>query len=46
MARENARLKRENEKLMAKLEKAEIIIDVQKKLSKLLGLSLPEDVSK
>ncbi len=46
VARENARLKRENEKLTAKLEKAEIIIDVQKKLSELLGLSLPEDVSK
>jgi regulator of replication initiation timing len=30
MARENARLKRENEKLKAKLDKAEIIIDVQK----------------
>ncbi len=46
VSREIARLKRENEKLTEKLEKAEIIIDVQKKLSKLLGLSLPEDVSK
>ncbi len=43
VARENARLKRENEQLKARLDKAEIIIDVQKKLSKLLGVSLPED---
>ncbi len=32
-------LKRENEKLRTRLEQAEIIIDVQKKLSQLLGLT-------
>jgi len=32
------RLRRENEELRARLEKAELIIDVQKKLSRLLGL--------
>jgi transposase-like protein len=46
VARENARLKREVEKLKAKLERAETIIDVQKKLSQILGLSLPEDAEK
>ena len=34
---ELARLQRENEQLRARLEQAEIIIDVQKKLAKLLG---------
>lgn len=37
-AKENERLKRENEKLKKKLDQAATIIDVQKKLSKLLGL--------
>jgi transposase-like protein len=32
-------LRRENERLRARLEQTEIIIDVQKKLSKLLGLT-------
>ena len=36
---ELAQLQRENERLRARLEQAEIIIDVQKKLSKLLGLA-------
>jgi transposase-like protein len=36
---ELAQLQRENERLRARLEQAEIIIDVQKKLSKLLGLT-------
>ncbi len=36
---ELAQLQRENEKLRARLEQAEIIIDVQKKLSQLLGLT-------
>jgi transposase len=36
--KEMAHLRRENERLQAKLDKAEIIIDVQKKLSSLLGL--------
>lgn len=35
---EMARLQRENERLRARLEQAEMIIDVQKKLSRLLGL--------
>lgn len=46
VARENARLKRENEQLKAKLEQAETIMEVQKKLSKLLGLSRPEEAKK
>jgi transposase len=37
-ADEFARLQRENERLRARLEQAELIIDVQKKLSRLLGL--------
>jgi transposase-like protein len=37
-AEEFARLQRENERLRARLEQAELIIDVQKKLSRLLGL--------
>jgi transposase len=36
---ELAALQRENERLRARLEQTEIIIDVQKKLSKLLGLT-------
>ena len=39
-AEELAQLQRENERLRARLEQAEIIIDVQKKLSKLLGLTM------
>ena len=39
LAREVARLKRENERLQARLAQAETIIEVQKKLSQLLGLS-------
>lgn len=41
-AEEAARLRRENERLQEKLRQAEIIIDVQKKLSALLGVELPE----
>ena len=37
-AAEIARLQRENERLRAQLERAELIIDVQKKLSQMLGL--------
>jgi transposase len=37
---ELARLQRENERLHARLEQAEMIIDVQKKLSRLLGLPM------
>jgi len=39
---ELARLQRENERLRVRLEQAELIIDVQKKLSRLLGLTPDE----
>lgn len=39
-AAEVARLRRENERLQARLQQAETIIEVQKKLSALLGLNL------
>jgi transposase-like protein len=42
---ELARLRRENERLRAELEKAEIIIDVQKKLARLLGQKTDETES-
>ena len=38
LAREVTRLRRENERLQARLDQAETIIEVQKKLSTLLGL--------
>ena len=38
-AEENARLRRENERLRVRLQQAETIIEVQKKLSALLGLT-------
>ncbi len=41
--REIALLKRENARLEARLEKAEAIIEVQKKVSQLLGVELPPD---
>lgn len=41
-AMEVARLQRENERLRVRLEQAELIIDVQKKLSQLLGLAPDE----
>ena len=44
-AEELAQLQRENERLRARLEQAEIIIDVQKKLSKLLGLTMEKTES-
>jgi hypothetical protein len=37
------RLQRENERLQASLEQAEMIIEVQKKLSRLLGLATEEN---
>ena len=40
---ENERLKRENQRLAAKLQQAETIIEVQKKLSEILGIQLPPD---
>ena len=45
LAREVARLRRENERLQARLDQAEAIIDVQKKLSQLLGPSPEENES-
>jgi transposase-like protein len=38
---DNDRLRRENHRLTAKLRQAETIIEVQKKLSELLGIPLP-----
>jgi len=38
---ENGRLRRENQRLAAKLRQAETIIEVQKKLSEILGIPLP-----
>jgi hypothetical protein len=39
---ENERLKQENQRLTAKLRQAETIIEVQKKLSEILGLPQPQ----
>ena len=39
---ENARLQRENERLREELRKAHLIIDVQKKVSQILGVPLEE----
>ena len=41
LAEENAALRRENERLRARLQQAETIIDVQKKLSEILGVEMP-----
>jgi len=38
---DNERLKRENQRLAAKLHQAETIIEIQKKLSEILGIPLP-----
>lgn len=38
LADENARLRRENERLKKRLEQAELIIEVQKKVSQILGV--------
>jgi transposase len=43
LEREVTRLQRENERLQASLEQAEMIIEVQKKLSRLLGLATEEN---
>ena len=45
-AKEMAKLQRENERLQARLAQAEMIIEVQKKLSQLLGLSPVESESR
>lgn len=41
-AMEIARLQRENKRLQEKLERAELIIDVQKKVARLLGVPLED----
>ena len=41
LAKENAALRRENERLRVRLQQAETIIDVQKKLSQILGVEMP-----
>ena len=43
LEREVVRLRRENERLQDSLEQAEMIIEVQKKLSRLLGLATEEN---
>lgn len=43
LAQEVAKLQRENEQLKKKLKKAETIIDFQKKISDLLGISQDQD---
>lgn len=45
LTKENDRLRRENAQLRGKLEQAELIIDVQKKVSRLLGTPLRGDES-
>jgi transposase-like protein len=40
LQRENAQLRRENERLTRRLRQAELIIDVQKKVSQILGIPL------
>jgi transposase-like protein len=42
LAKEVARLQRENERLQSRLKQAETIIEVQKKVSELLGISLQQ----
>ena len=42
LAKELARMQRDNDRLQARLKQAEIIIEVQKKVSQLLGITLPE----
>lgn len=43
LEKELAELRREKKRLQARLEEAEMIIDVQKKLSRLLGLATEEN---
>jgi transposase len=42
LAAENEKLRRHNQRLQEELEKAHIIIDVQKKVAKLLGQPIAE----
>jgi cell shape-determining protein MreC len=43
LAQEVARLQRDNERLKKKLKQAETIIEVQKKISQILGISQDHD---
>ncbi len=43
VALENERLRRENERLAQRLKQAETIIEVQKKVSEMLGIVLPSE---
>ena len=45
LAGENEKLRRQNQRLQEELEKAHIVIDVQKKVAKLLGYPLAEHPS-
>ena len=45
LAGENEKLRRQNQRLQEELEKAHIVIDVQKKVAKLLGRPIPEILS-
>jgi hypothetical protein len=40
LAAENEQLKRENDRLSKRIRQAELIIDVQKKVSQMLGITL------
>ena len=42
LAGENEKLRRQNQRLQEDLEKAHIVIDVQKKVARLLGRPIPE----
>jgi transposase len=42
LADENSKLRRQNERLTEELRKAQLIIDVQKKVAALLGRTMPE----
>ena len=42
LQKRNAQLERENARLRKRLETAEVIIDVQRKVSRLLGIEMPE----
>lgn len=42
LAGENEKLRRQNQRLQEELEKAHIVIDVQKKVAKLLGHPIPD----
>ena len=43
LAAEHARLQRENKSLTLRLQRAEAVIEIQKKVALLLGLSMPTD---